>query len=163
MIKNTLLISLIYSGSMLHTLAQVPPSQIESSNNTTINRAPAQQQSPHGNEIPVFDLTNKTVVLNGKTHSMSDNHLGGQFEAYLASDTLSASDASEYRATIREILDYLAPNKTGGAMLKPAYDLLSTAAEYPGDGNLCESLANAIYAAQLTKQHTGSKQEYAEK
>jgi hypothetical protein len=163
MIKNTILISLISSGSIFQSIAQVPPSQVESSNNTTINRAPAQQQSPHGNEIPVFDLTNKTVNVNGKTHSITDNHLGGQFEAYLASDTLSAKDATEYRVNIRQILDYLAPNKTGGAILKPAYNLLSKAAEYSGDGNICESLANAIYAAQLTRLHSGNKQEYAQK
>tara|TARA_B110000908_G_scaffold169025_1_gene225220 strand:- start:2944 stop:4668 length:1725 start_codon:yes stop_codon:yes gene_type:complete len=94
---------------------------------------------------------------------MADNHLGGQFEAYLATNTLSSEAATEYRANIRQILDYLAPNKTGGGKLKPAYDLLTTAAEYPGDGNICESLANAIYAAQLTKQRRGSKREYAEK
>lgn len=163
MIKHTLLVSLISSSCSLHTLAQAPPSRSGSSNNTTIQRSPEQQKSPYGNEIPVVDPTNKTINVNGKTYSMADNHLGGQFEAYLATNTLSSEAATEYRANIRQILDYLAPNKTGGGKLKPAYDLLTTAAEYPGDGNICESLANAIYAAQLTKQRRGSKREYAEK
>ncbi len=161
MIKHTLLVSLISSSCSLYTLAQAPPTRSESSNNTTIQRSPQQNKSPYGNEIPMVDPTNKTISVNGKTYSMADNHLGGQFEAYLATNTLSSKAATEYRANIREILDYLAPNKTGGGKLKPAYDLLSKAAEYPGDGNLCESLANAIYAAQLTKQHRGNKREYA--
>lgn len=163
MIKQTLLLSLISSSCSLHLLAQAPPAQSGSSNDTTILRSPEQNQSPNGNEIPVIDPTNKTISISGKTYSMTDNHLGGQFEAYLATDTLSSHSAKEYRATIRQILDYLAPNKTGGGKLKPAYDLLDKAAEYPGDGNLCESLANAIYSAQLSKQHRGNKQEYAQK
>jgi hypothetical protein len=163
MIKHTLLVSLISSSCSLYTLAQAPPTRSGPSNNTTIQRTPEQTKSPYGNEIPVVDPTNKTINVNGKTYSIADNHLGGQFEAYLATNTLSSGAATEYRANIRQILDYLAPNKTGGGKLKPAYDLLTTAAEYPGDGNICESLANSIYAALLTKQHRGSKREYAEK
>ena len=109
----------------------------------------------------MVDPTNKTLTIHGKTYSISDNHIGGQFEAYLATDTLSSKAATEYRANIRQILDYLAPNKTSGAKLKPAYELLTEAAKYSGDGNLCESLANAVYAAQLTKLHRGSKREHA--
>ncbi|MGJ8655007.1 MAG: hypothetical protein ACSHX6_01045 [Akkermansiaceae bacterium] len=164
MIKQTLLISLITTTSSLHSLAQKPSSQsssVKASNNTTINRPPQEKQTPYGSEIPIVDPTNKTIQFQGKTHSLSDNHIGGQFEAYLSTDTLSSAAAAKYRATISEILDYLAPNKTGGAKLKPAYDLLSQAAKYSGDGNLCESLANAIYAAQLTKQHRGTKRELA--
>ncbi len=144
-------------------MAQMPPSSPEPASNTTIQRAPEQKKSPFGNEIPIVDPTNKTITINNQTISMKDNNLGGQFEAYLASDTLSSEQAKEYRTTITAILDFLAPNKTGGAMLKPAYDLLSKAAEYPGDGNLSESLANAIYSARLTKHSQGDKREYSQK
>lgn len=108
----------------------------------------------------MIDPTNKTIDFQGKKYSLMDNNLGGQFEAYLATDTLSSQAALEYRTTLRQILDYLAPNKTGGPRLKSAYDLLSKGAEYAGDGNLCESLGNAIYSAQLTKNHIGSKKEF---
>jgi len=108
----------------------------------------------------MIDPTNKTIDFQGKKYSLMDNNLGGQFEAYLATDTLSSQAAVEYRTTLRQILDYLAPNKTGGSRLKSAYDLLSKGAEYPGDGNLCESLGNAIYSAQLTKNHIGTKKEF---
>lgn len=163
MIKPTLLITLLATTTSLHTLAQKPSTNKAPSNNTTINRPPQKQQSPQGAEIPIIDPTNKTIQFQNKTYSLSDNHIGGQFEAYLSTDTLSSSAAAKYRANIQQILDYLAPNKTGGAKLKPAYNLLSQATKYSGDGNLCESLANAIYSAQLTKLHQGSKEEYADK
>ena len=108
----------------------------------------------------MIDPTNKTIDFQGKKYSLMDNNLGGQFEAYLATDTLSSQAAVEYRTTLRQIIDYLAPNKTDGSKLKAAYDLLSKGAEYPGDGNLCESLGNAIYSAQLTKNHVGTKKEF---
>lgn len=160
-------LGIIASGSISPLLAQKPPSAPSSaggssggSGDTVIRRENKQQVSAQGQEIPVIDPTNKTIDFQGKKYSLMDNNLGGQFEAYLATDTLSSQDAVEYRATLRQILDYLAPNKTNGTQLKAAYDLLSKAADYPGDGNLCESLANALYSAQLTKNHIGSKKEY---
>ncbi len=160
MIKHTLLLSLFSTICSLHTLAQKPSTSSSSSNDTVIRSSSEQKESPYGNEIPLVDPTNKTFKIHGQTLSMTDNHLGGQFEAYLATNTLSSDDATKYRADIRQILDYLAPNKTKGALLEPAYDLLSEAAKYSGDGNLCESLANAVYAAQLTKLHRGTKREH---
>ncbi len=168
--KKTLIATLgiIASGSISPLVAQKPPSAPSapssgggnSGGDTVIRRENEQQTSTHGQEIPMIDPTNKTIDFQGKKYSLMDNNLGGQFEAYLATDTLSSQAAVEYRATLRQILDYLAPNKTNGAQLKAAYDLLSKGAEYPGDGNLCESLGNAIYSAQLTKNHIGTKKEF---
>ncbi|MGJ8654898.1 MAG: hypothetical protein ACSHX6_00500 [Akkermansiaceae bacterium] len=169
--KKTIIAALVATSSITPTFAQKPPSTPGSGagggnsggGDTVIRRENEPQASAHGQEIPMVDPTNKTIDFQGKKYSLMDNNLGGQFEAYLATDTLSSQAAVEYRATLRQILDYLAPNKTDGSQLKQAYDLLSVAAEYPGDGNLCESLANAIYSAQLTKNHIGSKKEYIAK
>ena len=168
--KKTILAAIVASSSIANINAQKPPSLPAAGGgntggpsgggDTVIRRDSAPQASSHGQEIPLIDPTNKTIEFQGKKYSLLDNNLGGQFEAYLATDTLSSDGASEYHATIRQILDHLAPTKTGGAELKPAYDLLTKAAEYPGDGNLCESLANAIYSAQLTKNNIGSKKEF---
>ncbi len=164
--KKTLIAALLASSSVAPLFAQKPPSAPSSGGgnssggNTVIRRDNEQQASAHGQEIPMIDPTNKTIDFQGKKYSLMDNNLGGQFEAYLATDTLSSQAAVEYRAHLRQILDYLAPNKTDGSKLKAAYDLLSKAAEYPGDGNLCESLGNAIYSAQLTKNHIGTKKEF---
>ncbi len=166
--KKTIIAAIIASSTITPSFAQKPPSAPATAaggtpsggNDTIVRRDNMQQASAHGQEIPMIDPTNKTIDFQGKKYSLMDNNLGGQFEAYLATDTLSSQSAVEYRATLRQILDYLAPNKTDGPQLKSAYNLLTKAAEYPGDGNLCESLANAIYSAQLTKNHIGSKKEY---
>ncbi len=169
--KKTLIAALIASGSITPLFAQKPP-QLPSGGakntggggNDTIQRHDTGGgPSAHGQEIPMIDPTNKTIDFQGKKYSLMDNNLGGQFEAYLATDTLSAVSAIEYRKTLRLILDYLAPNKTKGARIKPAYNLLSKASQYPGDGNLCESLANAIYAAKLTQNKGGNNKEYITK
>lgn len=168
--KKTIIAALVASGSITPIFAQKPPSLPMNGGgspagnsgrgDTTIRRESSPQASAHGQEIPMVDPTNKTIDFQGKKYSLMDNNLGGQFEAYLATDTLSSQAAVEYRTVLRQILDYLAPNKTDGSQLKAAYDLLTEAAEYPGDGNLCESLANAIYSAQLTKNNIGSKKEF---
>jgi hypothetical protein len=170
--KKTIITALLASSTLTPAFAQKPPSMPTqpSSNSggggggdTVIRGQNAPQASAHGQEIPMVDPTNKTIDFQGKKYSLMDNNLGGQFEAYLATDTLSSQAAVEYRTILRQILDYLAPNKTDGSQLKAAYDLLSDAAEYPGDGNLCESLANSIYSAQLTKNNIGSKKEFITK
>lgn len=126
---------------------------------TTINRSDSEAKSPHGEEIPIIDPTNKTVTFQGRSYSLMDNNLGGQFEAYLASDEYGNEGAKNYRATIQSILSHLSPTNSAGTDLKAAYALLETAAGYPGDGNICDSLANSIYAALLVKQGTGSTKE----
>jgi hypothetical protein len=163
--KKTIIATLLATSSITPLFAQKPPSTPSSGGgnsggDTVIRRENEQQPSAHGQEIPMIDPTNKTIDFQGKKYSLMDNNLGGQFEAYLATDTLSSQAAVEYRTTLRQIIDYLAPNKTDGSKLKAAYDLLSKGAEYPGDGNLCESLGNAIYSAQLTKNHVGTKKEF---
>lgn len=135
-----------------------------SSNNgdTTITRTPQSTTSPHGEELPLIDPTQKTVTFQGRTYSLMDNNLGGQFEAYLASTEFATDAAIQYRETIQKILDLLSPTNEGGPNLKEAYSLLEKASDYPGDGNICDSLANSIYSALLTKQGIGSKKEAME-
>lgn len=161
MIKHALLLSLISSCCSLHTLAQAPPNRSESSNNTTIQRSQEQKKSTDGNEIPLIDPTNRQIIVNGKIYGVAKINPDGQFEAYLKTDIPAAS--TKYRTHIRQILDYLAPDKTGGVKLKPAYDLLSIAAKYPGDGKLCESIANTVYTAQTTKHELRIKRDFINK
>jgi len=140
--KKTILTALIASGSISPIFAQKPPaispggSSGGGGNDTVLRRESEPQASAHGQDIPIVDPTNKTIDFQGKKYSLLDNNLGGQFEAFLSTDTLSSSEAQEYRDTIRKILDLLSPTKTGGPQLRKAYDLLSVAAKYPGDGNL---------------------------
>jgi len=163
--KKSIIASLIATSfSIPFASAQVPNPSIGNqavnpsnsgggSNDTVINRKQTEHKSPHGEEVPIIDPTNKVIEFQGRKYSLMDNNLGGQFEAFLATDTLSAQAASEYRATIRQILDYLAPNRKEKPRLDLAFALLSKASEYPGDGNICESLVNSLNGARNTKNN----------
>ncbi|MEO1856363.1 MAG: hypothetical protein ABGY95_03225 [Rubritalea sp.] len=129
------------------------------SGNTTINRHESTAPSTHGQEIPVVDPTSKTFQFQGRTYSMMDNNLGGQFEAYLASQEFESKAAVEYREKIEKILDYLSPLNPGGPNLKLAYTLLEEASDYPGDGGICDSLANSVYSGRLAMKGIGNKKE----
>jgi len=165
--KKSIIASLIATSfSIPFTNAQVPnptiggqssPTPAPSSNgggDTVINRSQNNQHSsPHGEEIPIVDPTNKVVTFQGRQYSLSDNNLGGQFEAFLATDTLSTKEATEYRETISQILEYLAPNRKTAPRLDLAFALLSKASEFPGDGNICESLVNSLNSARNAKKN----------
>ena len=130
-----------------------------SQGDTTINRHESSSPSTHGEEIPIVDPTSKTVNFQGRSYSMMDNNLGGQFEAYLASSEFESKAAVEYRESIEKILDLLSPLNPGGPDLKAAYTLLENTSDYPGDGGICDSLANSIYSGRLVMKGVGSKQE----
>ncbi|GAA5496206.1 hypothetical protein Rhal01_02388 [Rubritalea halochordaticola] len=161
-------LSLSASGQVLSPTGSgsiVPSSKntASGSNDTTITRTQQNSASPHGEELPLIDPTQKTVTFQGRTYSLMDNNLGGQFEAYLASTEFATQAAIEYRETIQQILEHLSPTNEEGQNLKAAYELLEKASDYPGDGNICESLGNSIYSALLTKQGIGSKKEAIER
>ncbi|WP_018968764.1 hypothetical protein [Rubritalea marina] len=126
--------------------------------NTTIHRNKESGNSIHGEEVPLLDPTSKTFTFQGRTYSLMDNNLGGQFEAYLASSEYETKDAVEYRENIQKILGLLSPLNPGGPDLKQAYTILETI-DYQGDGGICDSLANSIYSSRLAMKGIGSKKE----
>jgi hypothetical protein len=129
------------------------------SGNTTINRHESAPPSAQGQEIPIIDPTSKTFEFQGRTYSMMDNNLGGQFEAYLASKVLGSKEALEYREKIEKIQDLLSPLNSGGPDFKSSYTLLEDASNFPGDGGICDSLANSVYSGRLVMKGIGNKKE----
>lgn len=126
-----------------------PPSQ-----DTTVTR-PQQpdKKSPLGNELPMLDPSAETITIGGITVPLGDNRiLKARFEKYLSQPPESSDEAAEYRATIKEILGTISPLRQGGPQLYEAFKKLPTAGSYPGDANICSSLAEAIYVAMLAKQ-----------
>jgi len=140
--------------------AQVTPSQPQpqpsQATQGTTQGAATPSNPQNGKEIPILDPTNKTIKFQGHTYSLADNSIGGQFYAFLATDTLSSDAAKEYRAVIDEILESLSPNKKVKPDLTKAYLLLSKASQYPGDGNVSDSLINALSAARNSQKGKGA-------
>ena len=117
--------------------------------------APQKKESPGllGNEIPMLDPSAETITVGGVAIPLGDNRiLKARFEKYLSQPPESGDAATRYRETIAEILASVSPFREGGPNLYSGFKLLPTASSYPGDANLCMSLAESIYMALLAKQ-----------
>jgi len=123
----------------------------------TDSAPPAQKQQPAagplGQEIPLLDPSAETITVGGVAIPLGDNRLlKARFEKYLSQPAESDEAAAIYRKTIANILATISPFKSGGPDLYAAFKQLPGASAYPGDANLCGSLAESIYMAMLAKQ-----------
>ena len=142
--------------------AKPAPASNSGSNDTTIVRQNKKSSSPYGNEVPFIDPTQETISLMGHTFNLGDNRLGGQFESYLADAPNTSKEALEYRETIDAILKAVSPHTKGDtrSKLRAGFALLPRASSYSGDGKICDSLSNAIYAAMLSKGSVKNSKAY---
>jgi hypothetical protein len=108
---------------------------------------------PLGQEIPLLDPSAETITVGGVAIPLGDNRLlKARFEKYLSQPPENDEAAAKYRETIAEILATISPFRAGGPDLYAAFKQLPGASAYPGDANLCGSLAESIYMAMLAKQ-----------
>lgn len=129
---------------------------------TTVERKNT-STSVYGNELPFVDPTQETITIMGHTFGLGDNRLGGMFESYLADSPNTSEDALEYRATIDSILKAVSPytkNVSVPQKIRDGFSLLPRAATYSGDGRICDSLSNAIYAVMLSKGTVKNSKQY---
>ncbi len=130
----------------------------------TTDTAPATRQSQPapgllGQEIPMLDPSAETITVGGVPIPLGDNRLvRARFEKYLNQPPELDEDALEYRRNIQAILDTVSPFREGGPDLYSGFTLLPAAASYPGDANLCLTLAEAIYMAMLAKRDVNGLQ-----
>ena len=100
----------------------------------------------------MLDPSAETITVGGVAIPLGDNRiLKARFEKYLSQPPEDGDAAREYRATIDEILAAISPFRSEGPDLYTAFRMLPSAASYPGDANLCGSLAESIYMAMLSK------------
>lgn len=105
----------------------------------------------------MLDPSAETITVGGVAIPLGDNRLlKARFEKYLNQPPETDEAAAEYRQTIDEILRTISPFRTGGPDLQEAFKLLPRASAYPGDANLCMSLAESIYMALLAKKDVTS-------
>ena len=157
--KTQFLIPLFAAGlahGQVYTPPAAQPPSAQKSTPADTAAPPAKEKSnasPLGNEIPMLDPAAETITVGGVAIPLGDNRLlKARFEKYLSQPPEKDEAAAKYRATVTEILNTISPFKTGGPDLYGAFRLLPTAASYPGDANLCGSLAESIYMAMLSKQ-----------
>jgi hypothetical protein len=115
--------------------------------------AASSAKSPLGQEIPMLDPAAETITVGGVPIPLGDNRiLKARFEKYLNQPPESDEAAEEYRKTLQEILATISPFRSGGPDLYSAFKMLPAASSYPGDANICGSLAESIYMAMLSRQ-----------
>ncbi len=135
-----------------------PPNTQPAAGATPNDTAPAAEKKPAaagplGQEIPLLDPAAETITVGGVAIPLGDNRLlKARFEKYLSQPPESDEAAAKYREAIREILATISPFRTGGPDIYSAFKLLPGASAYPGDANLCSSLAESIYTAMLAKK-----------
>lgn len=150
--------ALILSSAFAAAQVYTPPSAPSTPTQTTPQDtapAPERQQgpSPFGQEIPMLDPSAETITVGGVTIPLGDNRLlKARFEKYLSQPPESSEEAKIYRKNIQQILATISPFRQGGPDLYGAFRLLPAATSYPGDANLCGSLAESIYTAMLAKK-----------
>ncbi len=156
--KTRLLLPLCLASLVHAQVYTPPPGDTPAAATTPRDTAPAAEKKPAANgplgqEIPLLDPSAETITVGGVAIPLGDNRvLKARFEKYLAQPPESDEAAAKYRDTIREILATISPFKTGGPNLYSAFKLLPGASAYPGDANLCGSLAESIYSAMLAKK-----------
>ncbi len=132
--------------------AQAPPPQRQ----TDTTPPPTRNDSGPGllgQEIPMLDPAADTITVGGVPIPLGDNRLmRARFEKYLSQPPENDEAALAYRETINEILQTVSPFRPGGPNLYSAFTLLPLASTYPGDANLCSTLAEAVYMAMLAKR-----------
>ena len=120
---------------------------------TASTPAAANTKNPLGQEIPLLDPSAETITVGGVAIPLGDNRLlRARFDKFLSQPPESNEAATRYRRTIAEILNTISPLRDQKPDLYAAFKLLPTASSYPGDANLCGSLAESIYMAMLAKQ-----------
>ena len=120
---------------------------------TASKPAAANTKNPLGQEIPLLDPSAETITVGGVAIPLGDNRLlRARFDKFLSQPPESNEEATCYRRTIAEILNTISPLRDQKPDLYAAFKLLPTASSYPGDANLCGSLAESIYMAMLAKQ-----------
>jgi hypothetical protein len=103
----------------------------------------------------MLDPSAETITVGGVAIPLGDNRLlKARFEKYLSQPPETDDDAAEYRKNVAEILGAISPFRSGGPDLYTGFKLLPAAASYPGDANLCMSLAESIYMAMLAKNNS---------
>jgi hypothetical protein len=146
---------LLLSGLASAQVYTPPPTPPAPTNNDVSVTRPKEEKpkSPYGEELPMLDPSAETLTIGGVSIPLGDNRvLKARFEKYLSQPPEDSEAAIEYRANIKEILDTISPLRPGGPKLQEAFKLLPRAGSYPGDANICSSLAEAIYVAMLAKK-----------
>lgn len=165
---STLSAALLITGGFATAQVYTPPSPAaggggggggapQSSQTTIVNQGGGGSaqggQQVVGNDVPYFDPTTDVFTFDGKSFNVNDNRVfRARFEKYLNAEAATSQQDLAYRESIRQILDTLSPHNRDASKFPKAVAQLQLTSQFPQDGRLCESLANAVYRVYLAQR-----------
>ena len=134
--------------------AQPSPAQGAPANSGAQAASPAGGSNFLGKDVPFFDPGSNIVTWDGKSWNISNNALfQARFEKYLNAPPAISPPETEYQAILQQIMDKLSPGKVTPRSSDEAFQLLARASQYQDDANLCDSIANQVYSAWLSRKN----------
>jgi len=107
-----------------------------------------------GKDVPFFDPGSNIVTWDGKSWNISNNAIfEARFEKYLNAPPAVTSPETEYQAVLQHIMEKLSPGRITPRSTDEAFQLLAKASRYQEDANLCDSIANQVYSAWLSRKN----------
>jgi len=97
--------------------------------------------------LPTFDPRSETVAWDGGTWKVENNRVfRSQFVKYLNDPEETDKASTDYDAILTQIQQLLTPGQATDANVDQAWKLLFEAAKYRADSQLCNDIADAVYA-----------------
>jgi hypothetical protein len=102
--------------------------------------------------LPTFDPKSETVAWDGGTWKVENNRIfRSQFVKYLNDPEETDKASTQYEAILAQIQQLLTPGQATDANVDQAWKLLFEAAKFRADSQLCNDIADAVYALWQTK------------
>jgi hypothetical protein len=107
-----------------------------------------------GKDLPFFDPGSNIITWDGKSWNITNNSLfEARFEKYLNAPPATTPPETEYQALLQQIMDKLYPGRITPRSTDEAFQLLARASRYQHDAKLCDSIANQVYSAWLSRKN----------
>ncbi len=134
--------------------SQQPPANSAPAGSSSSGKPNSGESSFLGKDIPVFNPGSEIVSWDGKNWNINNNRLfEARFEKYLNAPPEDSEAYKAYQATLHQIMDKLAPTKVTLKSTDEAFQLLAKASQFPGDANLCDSIAYQVYSSWQAKNN----------
>jgi hypothetical protein len=102
--------------------------------------------------LPMLDPKSETVAWDGGTWKVENNRLfRSQFVKFLNDPEETDQASTQYEAVLAQIQQLLTPGQATDANVDQAWKLLFEAAKFRADSQLCNDIADAVYAIWQTK------------
>ena len=115
---------------------------------------------------PFYAIASNVTAWTSFGQDPFDNQLFQvRFEKYLNAPAATGEDDVQYRRIVEGMMEILAPHRVGAQRVNSAFRLLPRASNYNIDANLCDGIANSVFAvwqAQRNQLRLGKAQEAME-